>query len=126
MSVIAAHDDSQPGMLLDNTLAVEMWLAAAEEQLAQRIPGLLESAEQANVEPLSGQVWPWTKLSASTASWVRYWAIGSPPARNPLSPPPTVFSTSTRRRTTPAQSSPRRTGGVGKRDVAGLAGGTAA
>lgn len=53
MSVdIAAHDDSQPGMLLDNTLAVEMWLAAAEEQLAQRIPGLLESAEQANVEPL--------------------------------------------------------------------------
>nr|WP_240394044.1 hypothetical protein [Corynebacterium lactis] len=40
------------GVRLDNTMSVQMWLAVAEEELAARIPGLLQSAEQAKVEPL--------------------------------------------------------------------------
>ena len=40
------------GVRVENTVIVEMWLAAAEQDLATRIPGLLESATQAKVEPL--------------------------------------------------------------------------
>ena len=47
------------GVRVENTVIVEMWLAAAEQDLATRIPGLLESATQAKVEPL----FVWSGLS---------------------------------------------------------------
>lgn len=40
------------GVRLENTMSVQMWLAVAEDELSARIPGLLDSAQQANVEPL--------------------------------------------------------------------------
>ncbi|MDO5029602.1 MAG: hypothetical protein Q4E11_03335 [Corynebacterium sp.] len=47
------------GVRVENTVIVEMWLAAAEQDLATRIPGLLDSATQAKVEPL----FVWSGLS---------------------------------------------------------------